>query len=77
MQGDVQAATVSTYMAINGDGFFVVQKPGCFSDNQPVFDGVDLYTRRGDFQLDKNGYLGQRRRLLSRWASRSIRPPAT
>ena len=44
-------------MAINGDGFFSVQKPGGFSDNAPVFDGVDRYTRRGDFQLDKSGYL--------------------
>ena len=55
--GSVQAASVSTYMAINGDGFFAVQKPGSFSDNNPVFDGVDRYTRRGDFSLDKNGYL--------------------
>lgn len=23
----------------------------------PVFSGIDLYTRRGDFQLDRNGYL--------------------
>ena len=23
----------------------------------PVFDGVDRYTRRGDFQIDKSGYL--------------------
>ncbi len=57
VQGDVQSASVSTYMAINGNGFFVVQKPGSFSDNQPVFSGVDNYTRRGDFALDKNGYL--------------------
>lgn len=57
VQGDVQTAAVSTYMAINGAGFFVVQKPGSFSDNQPVFSGVDNYTRRGDFALDKNGYL--------------------
>ncbi len=57
VQGDVQAAAVATYMAINGDGFFAVQKPGSFTDNQPVFDGVDRYTRRGDFTLDKNGYL--------------------
>jgi flagellar hook protein FlgE len=57
VQGDVQASQVSTFMAINGDGFFVVQKPASFSDNQPVFDGIDLYTRRGDFQPDKNGYL--------------------
>lgn len=57
VQGDVQAASISTFMAINGDGFFSVQKPGGFSDNAPVFDGVDRYTRRGDFQLDKTGYL--------------------
>ena len=57
VQGDVQAAAVATYMAINGDGFFAVQKPGSFTDNNPVFDGVDRYTRRGDFTLDKNGYL--------------------
>lgn len=57
VQGDVQKAAVSTYMAISGDGFFVVQKPGSFTDNSPVFNGVNNYTRRGDFTLDKNGYL--------------------
>lgn len=57
VQGDVQSASVATYMAINGSGFFAVQKPGTFTDGQPVFDGVDRYTRRGDFQLDKSGYL--------------------
>ena len=35
----------------------MVEKPASFADNQPVFDGVDLYTRRGDFSTDKNGYL--------------------
>ena len=57
VQGDVQSAAVSTYMAISGDGFFIVQKPGGFTDNSPIFNGVDNYTRRGDFTLDKNGYL--------------------
>ncbi len=57
VQGDIQAASVSTYMAINGAGFFVVQKPGNFTDNAPIFDGVENYTRRGDFTLDKSGYL--------------------
>jgi flagellar hook protein FlgE len=57
VQGDVQKAAVATYMAISGDGFFVVQKPGSFTDNNPIFNGVDNYTRRGDFTLDKNGYL--------------------
>ncbi len=57
MQGDIQTASIGTFMAINGDGFFVVQKPSSFVDNRPVFDGIDRYTRRGDFQPDKNGYL--------------------
>src|SRR5439155_15024249 len=51
------SAQVATFMAINGAGFFSVQKPGTFTDGVPVFDGVDRYTRRGDFQLDKSGYL--------------------
>ncbi|ANW03400.1 flagellar hook protein FlgE [Bradyrhizobium icense] len=57
VQGDVQTASVATFMAINGNGFFAVQRPGNFTDGTPVFDGVDRYTRRGDFQLDKSGYL--------------------
>jgi flagellar hook protein FlgE len=57
VQGDIQNAAIGTFMAINGQGFFVVQKPSSFADGRPVFDGVDLYTRRGDFQTDKNGYL--------------------
>lgn len=57
VQGDIQAASVSTFMAINGQGFFVVQKPDSFADNRPSFSGVDLYSRRGDFQLNQNGFL--------------------
>src|SRR5690348_2953852 len=57
VQGDIQAASVSTFMAINGNGFFVVEKADSFTDGRPTFAGVDQYTRRGDFQLDQNGYL--------------------
>ncbi|HET9584227.1 MAG TPA: flagellar hook-basal body complex protein, partial [Bradyrhizobium sp.] len=57
VQGDVQTASVATFMAINGNGFFAVQKPGNFTDGTPVFDGVDRFTRRGDFQIDKSGFL--------------------
>jgi flagellar hook protein FlgE len=56
-QGTVTNSTVATNMAINGDGFFSVQKPTSISDNSPVFDGVTDYTRRGDFQVDANGNL--------------------
>ena len=57
VQGDLQNVATPTYMAINGNGYFVVKKPDNFSGGQPVFGGVNLYTRRGDFQSDKNGYL--------------------
>jgi flagellar hook protein FlgE len=57
VQGDIQTASKATFMAISGNGFFVTQKPGSFTDNQPVFSGVDNYTRRGDFTIDKNGFL--------------------
>ncbi|MDB5600992.1 MAG: hypothetical protein JWN71_3036 [Xanthobacteraceae bacterium] len=57
VQGDIQNASIGTYMAINGDGFFVVGKASSFTDGRPVFDGVDRFTRRGDFGVDKNGYL--------------------
>jgi flagellar hook protein FlgE len=57
VQGDIENATTPTYMAINGSGYFIVEQPTTFTDNQPVFSGVDLYTRRGDFQLNQNGYL--------------------
>ena len=56
-QGTVSASTVATNMAINGDGFFSVQKPTSVVDNQPVFSGVTDYTRAGDFQVNANGNL--------------------
>ena len=57
VQGAIEGASSGTDMAINGDGFFLVQSPTSFSGNAPVFGSIDLYTRRGDFQLDANGYL--------------------
>jgi flagellar hook protein FlgE len=57
VQGTIQSTSVSTDMAINGDGWFVVSNPTGEADNQPVFSGVDDYTRAGDFQLNSNGNL--------------------
>ncbi len=56
-QGTVSSTTVATNMAINGDGFFSVQKATSVVDNVPVFSGVTDYTRRGDFQVNANGNL--------------------
>jgi flagellar hook protein FlgE len=57
VQGTIQNETVTTDMAINGQGYFVVTKPTGNSGTTPQFSGVNDYTRRGDFQMDSNGYM--------------------
>ncbi len=57
IQGDLQQTQVNTYMAINGSGYFVVQSKIGEVDGNSIFSGQDLYTRRGDFELDKEGRL--------------------
>lgn len=57
VQGAVQMSDMETFMAISGDGYFVVSQQIGESDNRPVFNDTDVYTRRGDFQIDRNGYL--------------------
>lgn len=55
--GQVQSASSSTDMAINGDGWFVVAQPTTGSDGQAESNGVQYYTRAGDFQLNDSGNL--------------------
>lgn len=57
VQGDVKTVATETNMAINGNGFFVVEPSIGSVDGSAVFAGADYYTRRGDFDLDKSGYL--------------------
>ncbi|MGL4635558.1 MAG: flagellar hook protein FlgE [Beijerinckiaceae bacterium] len=57
IQGDLNTTGVGTNIAINGEGFFVVQERTGYAGNQPTFAGIDLYTRRGDFELDRSGYM--------------------
>jgi flagellar hook protein FlgE len=56
IQGGLQTTGVATNMAINGEGYFVVARDTGSNNGQPTF-GENVYTRRGDFALDKNGYL--------------------
>lgn len=58
-QGTIQTSSIATNMAISGDGYFSVESPTSVDGSgQPSFDGATQeYTRRGDFQLDANGYL--------------------
>lgn len=57
--GNVVPGTTSTDMAVAGEGYFTVTGPtGVTSIGQPTFsNSPTTYTRRGDFDLDKNGYL--------------------
>jgi flagellar hook protein FlgE len=57
LQGDLNTTGVAENVAINGEGFFVVRESTGFAGGQPTFGGIDVYTRRGDFTRDNNGYL--------------------
>lgn len=57
VQGDVAASQIGTNIALTGEGFFIVKQRTGDVAGQPIFSGSDLYTRRGDFELDRNGYL--------------------
>ena len=57
IQGDLQSTGIPTNMALNGEGYFIVQERSGTANNRPIFGGGDLYTRRGDFALDKDGFL--------------------
>lgn len=56
IEGDFLATSIPTNIALNGEGFFVVsQRP----NEQAIVSGQSptLYTRRGDFEVDRLGYL--------------------
>ncbi|WP_108396477.1 flagellar hook protein FlgE [Devosia submarina] len=57
VQGDIKTVSNETFIALNGNGFFVVEPKVGQADGSPVFAGTNFYTRRGDFQIDKDGYL--------------------
>jgi flagellar hook protein FlgE len=57
VQGDIQSSQIGTNMAITGEGFFVVRQKTGDAAGQPLFSGSSMYTRRGDFEADRNGYL--------------------
>ena len=56
LPGTSKTTGISTNMALNGDGFFVVQE-NTGSSSSPTFNGGNIFTRRGDFAVDASGYL--------------------
>ncbi len=57
VQGDISNSDSATAIAINGEGYFIVGEQTGLVDGSPTFSNESLYTRRGDFELDKNGFL--------------------
>jgi len=57
VQGDIKTVSNETFIALNSNGFFVVEPKVGQSDGNAVFAGTNFYTRRGDFEIDKDGLL--------------------
>ncbi|GGB37261.1 hypothetical protein GCM10011316_06720 [Roseibium aquae] len=57
IQGDITQSDVSTYLAINGEGYFVVTAADDIVDGGTTFQDTNYYTRGGDFELDEEGYM--------------------
>ncbi|MGE7155234.1 flagellar hook protein FlgE [Methylorubrum rhodesianum] len=57
IQGNKVSTGVSTNMALDGEGFFVVRKKTTDAGGSESFSTANLYTRRGDFAPNKDGYL--------------------
>ncbi|MCX7660371.1 MULTISPECIES: flagellar hook protein FlgE [Caldimonas] len=60
-QGNITTTENPLDLAINGAGFFqvadVVRDPNAAPNTPPTMDGPPLYTRNGQFKVDRNGYI--------------------
>lgn len=57
VKGDIKTVANETYIALNSNGFFIVEPKVGQADGNAVFAGTNFYTRRGDFEIDKDGRL--------------------
>jgi len=55
--GTVQNSSVSTNLAISNQGFFAVSQVTGFNGTTPTFAAQNVFTRAGDFALNKSGYM--------------------
>lgn len=76
VQGTVMPSDNPLAMAIAGQGMFSVSLPNGKENGQTTFDPRNFYTRAGDFNMNKEGYLvnGQGY-YLQGWASDSTGAP--
>ena len=57
VQGTISQSDNPLSLAISGQGFFSVSQGSATSNGTTAFSPQQQYTRAGDFQLDKSGYL--------------------
>ena len=57
VQGAITQTDNPIGLAIAGQGFFAVSQQTGEANNIPTFNPQQFYTRAGDFQLNKSGYL--------------------
>ena len=69
VQGAITQTDNPLGIAIAGQGFFAVSQQTGQINNVPTFNPQQFYTRAGDFQLNKNGYLvNSAGQFLNGWA---------
>ena len=57
VQGTIEQSDIPNALAIGGQGFFSVASRRGQQNGLPQFDDRQFYTRAGDFQMDRDGYL--------------------
>jgi flagellar hook protein FlgE len=57
LQGTITQTQDNTNLALSGNGFFVVSKPTNVTATGTSFNNLNYYTRAGDFEVNRDGYL--------------------
>ncbi len=57
VQGTITQSDNPLALAVAGQGFFAVSQPNGSANGQTTFNAQQFYTRAGDFQLNKDGYI--------------------
>ena len=57
VQGNITQTQNNTNLAITGNGFFVTSRASNQTATDTTFDALRYYTRAGDFEVNRDGYL--------------------
>jgi flagellar hook protein FlgE len=57
LQGNINQTQSSTNLAVSGQGFFVVSRPTQQTGTLTTFSALPYYTRAGDFEVNRDGYV--------------------